>query len=370
VNSSTYSHARQELLPLISTADFRANDLNILISQSQSGQIFAPCIYCEYILWARRRETKRYIALFSVEPLFPNFCDLTVRMKEPGERQASLRVEGIMGAPIRESDRGTSSKTEPPKDAPRDVGLAPSSCAPEVPNPPWKRKSRSNVFEGDIALVELRSQLALKAERIPEPAVLFPTAPMSSGVLRLMSGAALAAVVLAIAGYLWGFKLSIKVSELTSASNHSDVPPALSPALAPAGIRGALNPVSPVDAAHRPASLPTRPQTVSPSVAPRLPVAAGDASAIAAKMRNGVELMTYGEVFAARAMFLRVAEAGEGAGAFALAETYDPIVLRDLRLREQIMPDIALARTWYERARDLGALEARDRISRLSQLPQ
>jgi hypothetical protein len=320
-------------------------------------------------------ETKRYIAPFSVEPLFPNFCDLTVRMQEPGERQASLRVGGIVGAPIRESDRGTLSKTEPPKnapakDTPRDVGLVPSSCAPEVPNPPWKRKSRSNVFGGDAALVELRSQLALKAERIPEPAVLFPTAPMSSGVLRLMSGAALAAVVLGIAGYLWGFKLSIKMSELTSASNHSGVPPASSPPLAPAGIRGAVNPLPPADATHRPASLPTRPQTVSPSATPRPPVAAEDASAIAAKMRNGVELMTYGEVFAARAMFQRVAEAGEGAGAFALAETYDPIVLGELRLRDQIMPDVALARTWYERARDLGAPEARDRISRLSQLPQ
>jgi hypothetical protein len=181
--------------------------------------------------------------------------------------------------------------------------------------------------------------------------------------------------------------------ELTSASDHSDVSPAssLPPArlatsnhdfdsaavartapigLAPAGIRGAANPVTSVDAAHRPASLPTRPQTVSPSVARRLPVAAEDASAIAAKMRIGVELMTYGEIFAARAMFQRVAEAGEGAGAFALAETYDPIVLEGLRLREQIMPDVALARTWYERARDLGSPEARDRISRLAQLPQ
>jgi hypothetical protein len=264
------------------------------------------------------------------------------------------------------------SKTEPKpaKDAPRDVGVAPSSCATEAPNPPWKRKSRSNVFEGDVALVELRSQLALKAERIPEPAVLFSTAPMSSGVLRLMSGVAMAVVVVGIAGYLWGFKLSLKTPELTSASNHSDVPPASSPPLAPAGIRGAVNPATPAEATHRPASLPTRPQTVSPSATTRLPVAAEDASAIAAKMRNGVELMTYGEVFAARAMFQRVAEAGEGAGAFALAETYDPIVLGELRLRDQIMPDVALARTWYERARDLGAPEARDRISRLSQLPQ
>jgi hypothetical protein len=287
------------------------------------------------------------------------------------------------------------SKTEPKpaKEAPRDVGVAPSSCATEAPNPPWKRKSRSNVFEGDVALVELRSQLARKAERIPEPAVLFSPAPMSSGVLRLMGGVAMVVVVVGIAGYLLGFKLSIQKSDLTSASGQTDVSPASStpvtspttsnrdfdsPAatrtapigLAPAGTRGTANPVTSIDAARRSASLPTRPQTVSPAVAARLRVAAEDASAIAAKMRTGVELMTYGEVFAARAMFQRVAEAGEGAGAFALAETYDPIVLGGLRLRDQIMPDVALARTWYERARDLGAPEARDRISRLAQLPR
>jgi TPR repeat protein len=87
-------------------------------------------------------------------------------------------------------------------------------------------------------------------------------------------------------------------------------------------------------------------------------------------MKLGVELMTYGEVAAARVLFQRAAEAGDAAGAFALAETYDPLVLAGLRLREGIMPDIALSRTWYERARDLGSLEARDRLSRLEQLPQ
>jgi TPR repeat protein len=87
-------------------------------------------------------------------------------------------------------------------------------------------------------------------------------------------------------------------------------------------------------------------------------------------MKTGVELMTYGEVVKARTMFQRVAEAGQGDGAFALAETYDPVVLGGLRLRGEIKPDLALAHTWYERARDLGSPEARDRISRLAQLPQ
>jgi hypothetical protein len=301
-----------------------------------------------------------------------------------------------MGAPVRESDDGKPSKSEPPKnepakDTPKDVGAAPSSRATEVPDPPWKRTRRHDVFEGDVAILELRSRLA--PERIPEPAVRFSTAPTFSGVLPLMNGVAMAAAVAGVAGYLWGFKLSTKMPELTPASGQANVLPALStpvaslktsnrdfdpPAaartasigLAPVAPGGAANPVTSVDAAQRPALLPTPPQTVSPTVAPRLPVAAEDASLIAAKMRVGVELMTYGEVTAARTMFQRVAEAGDAAGAFALAETYDPLVLGGLRLRERIMPDAALARTWYERARDLGSPEARDRISRLAQLPQ
>ena len=300
-----------------------------------------------------------------------------------------------MGAPVRGADDGKPSKTGPkselPKDPPKDVGAAPSSRATEVPDPPWRRKPRRDVFEGDVAVLELRSRLA--PERIPEPAVRFSTAPTFSGVLRLMSGVAMAAAVAGTAGYLWGFKLSTKMPELTPASSQANVlpapstpvaslktsnrdfdPPAAAPTasigLAPVGTRGGANPVTSIDAAQRPAPLPTPPPTVSPSVAPRPSAAAEDASVIADKMKLGVALMTYGEVAAARLMFQRAAEAGDGAGAFALAETYDPLVLGGLRLRQGIMPDLALARTWYERARNLGSPEARDRISRLAQLPQ
>jgi len=294
-----------------------------------------------------------------------------------------------MGAPVRGADDGKPSKTgpksEPPKDPPKDVGAAPSSRATEVPDPPWRRKPRRELFEGDVAIVELRSRLVLESERIPEPAVPLSTDATFSGVLRLTSGVAMAAVVVGVAGYLWGFELSTKMPELTPASGQANVPALPTPVaslktsnrdfdplaaartasigLAPDGTPGGANPVTSIDAAQRPAPLP-------PSVAPRPSVAAEDASEIASKMKLGVALMTYGEVAAARLMFQRAAEAGDGAGAFALAETYDPLVLGGLRLRERIMPDAALARTWYERARDLGSPEARDRISRLAQLPQ
>src|SRR5215475_14028833 len=127
-----------------------------------------------------------------------------------------------MGAPVRGSDYGKPSKSGPAKD----VGAGPSSHVTEMPDPPWKRKPRRELFEGDVAIVELRSRLALESEQIPEPAVPFSTAPTFSGVVRLISGVAMAAAVAAGAGYVWGFKLSPKMPELTPASSQANVLPA------------------------------------------------------------------------------------------------------------------------------------------------
>jgi hypothetical protein len=301
-----------------------------------------------------------------------------------------------MGAPVRGSDDSSPSKREPksesPKNAPKDVGAAPSSGATESPDPPWKRKPRRGVFEGDVAVVELRSRLALGSERIPEPAAPVSAAPTFPRVLRLMSGVAMAAVVAGAAGYFWGFRLSTQTPEPAPASGQANILPGLStpvaslgasnrdfepPAgartaaigLAPVDARGTAYPVTSVGAAQRPMPSPTPPQAGLPPVAPRPPALAEDASEIAAKMKIGAELVARGDITAARMMFQRAAEAGEAAGAFALAETYDPVVLERLRLRGGITPDLALARAWYERARDLGSFAARERISRLAQLP-
>ena len=293
-----------------------------------------------------------------------------------------------MGAPVRSDDGKplkANPKSEPPKNAPtkdtlRDVGAAPSIRASEIPVLHWKPKPRGGVFEGDLAAAELCSRLAVAPEQIPEPAVPFSKASTPSG--RLMKGVAMAAVVAGIGGYLWGWA---KIPELTPASGQAgdlpklstsveslktlnrDLGPAAAIGPAPVDTRGTASPASSVDATQWL-------RTVSPSVDPPPPVVAEDASLIAARMRDrmraGVELVTYGEIATARKIFELVAEAGGAAGAFALAETYDPLELGGLRLAEGIKPDVALARTWYERARNLGSLDARDRLSRLAQLPQ
>jgi len=95
-----------------------------------------------------------------------------------------------------------------------------------------------------------------------------------------------------------------------------------------------------------------------------------DAAEIALMMKNGAQLMTNGDIAAARMMFQRAAEAGEAMGAFALAETYDPSMLKKLGTRGGITSDIALAQNWYEKARDLGSTVAPERLERLARVPE
>jgi TPR repeat protein len=74
-----------------------------------------------------------------------------------------------------------------------------------------------------------------------------------------------------------------------------------------------------------------------------------------------------GDLAAARSLFESAAEAGDARAAFALAETYDPIML--LRRGERgFAPDVAVARSWYERAQEYGSSEASQRLQMLASL--
>jgi len=94
------------------------------------------------------------------------------------------------------------------------------------------------------------------------------------------------------------------------------------------------------------------------------------ASEIALMVKNGTEYMANGSIGAARMMFQAAAEAGEPAAAFALAETYDPLVLRKLGAKGGVTSDIALAHSWYERAKKLGSTLALERLERLARIPE
>jgi TPR repeat protein len=85
-------------------------------------------------------------------------------------------------------------------------------------------------------------------------------------------------------------------------------------------------------------------------------------------VKNGAEYMANGNIGAARMMFHPGAQAGDAVAAFALAETYDPLVLRKLNAKGGITADVSLAQTWYQKAMDLGSAVAPERLKRLARL--
>jgi hypothetical protein len=298
-----------------------------------------------------------------------------------------------MGAHVLKSDGGEPSNREPRNQAPsRNIplkealqrsGPAPSGRPPagvvEPLEPPWqpaaKPRPRRGTFEGDEAAVELRSRLAAARGGRLEPGK--SLAPSFGAVLRFVGLVVTAAVAAGAVGYIVGVRLPFKLATRPAAATSGWVEAGGGASTAPVTLTAhhpASNRGLPAIGAGRtadgraiditaPAAGTTTLEAAPASIAPLPPP---DASEIAARLKLGADLMAAGDIAAARTMFARIAEAGDAAGAFALAETYDPAVLSAMRLRGGITPDPVLARKWYEKARDMGSGTAPDRIARLA----
>ena len=79
---------------------------------------------------------------------------------------------------------------------------------------------------------------------------------------------------------------------------------------------------------------------------------------------KGLEQLERGNVYGARKFFELAGDIGLAQSAVAAAGTYDPDELAKLRVLG-LQPDVEVARKWYERARELGAVEAAERLRRL-----
>jgi len=97
----------------------------------------------------------------------------------------------------------------------------------------------------------------------------------------------------------------------------------------------------------------------------RPPELSGEVRERAAQLvAQGERYLAQGKVGGARLFFRQAADAGLALGAIRLAATYDPGELARLDAHG-IVADAAEARKWYERARELGAAEAEERLARL-----
>lgn len=86
-----------------------------------------------------------------------------------------------------------------------------------------------------------------------------------------------------------------------------------------------------------------------------------------ALFQRGRLAMEKGQIAGARLIYQRLANQGHAEAAFALAETYDARILRRMAVYG-IQPDTALARKYYELARDLGIEKAEQRLSVLARM--
>ncbi len=92
--------------------------------------------------------------------------------------------------------------------------------------------------------------------------------------------------------------------------------------------------------------------------APRMPPEHQSASEeIALLVKRGKGFIDNGDPAGARVMLRRAAELRNAEAALMLGATYDPVVLRELKVYG-VAADIAMARAWYEEAKKLGSEEA------------
>jgi TPR repeat protein len=90
-----------------------------------------------------------------------------------------------------------------------------------------------------------------------------------------------------------------------------------------------------------------------------------DPGEIASSLRRGNDLIASGDIAAARLVLRRAANAGDARAAMTLAGTYDPVILEKLGVHG-FVPDIAMARVWYEKAKKFGSVEAPRRLELLA----
>jgi hypothetical protein len=90
-----------------------------------------------------------------------------------------------------------------------------------------------------------------------------------------------------------------------------------------------------------------------------------DREEIAVLLKRGKELIATGDLAAARLVLKRAADANDVEATLALAATYDPYVLQELKVYS-FAADTGMARAWYEKAKQLGSAVALRRLEMLA----
>jgi hypothetical protein len=146
-------------------------------------------------------------------------------------------------------------------------------------------------------------------------------------------------------------------------------PPAAPAAAAPAAVAPPAAMAPPVAAAAQVVATASPVAAPPPAVAAPPVVAAPAARKIspdelATLMSRARTLLAAGDLPSARLLLERAAEGQDANAALLLARTYDPLIMGTQDTRNTLT-DPELARTWYQRAAQLGSADAQRRLSQL-----
>jgi hypothetical protein len=131
--------------------------------------------------------------------------------------------------------------------------------------------------------------------------------------------------------------------------------------------RAPAAPPPPAAAAPAPVAAPPM-AALAPPAAPMPaappPVRRMDPDELASLMQRAKGFLATGDLMSARLLLERAADAQEVDAALMLAQTYDPDVLGTSDVRN-IVPEPAKARAWYQKAAQLGSVDAQRRLAQL-----
>ncbi len=253
-------------------------------------------------------------------------------------------------------------------------------------------------------MLDLQYRLSLDPDQVPEPPVRIDDRPtLGRIVLRLCAVAGVAALVAWASISLPTLTIPLPFKPNIDEMVHAMLVPTLAPAAAPATAsatpapesKSAL-PATPVKVEHihaamvplpvatetpvapviAPVAIPEATPKAAPALSEPAPAAAPPQPApqavtlapdeIAMLIKRGKDLLTSGDISAARLLLRRAAEAGNAEAALALGSTFDPAVIARLGAIG-VKADAASAREWYEKAAALGSNTASQQIAHLAE---
>jgi hypothetical protein len=211
---------------------------------------------------------------------------------------------------------------------------------------------------------------APRVERARLPRLVDPN--IEAGLFATLFGQlALAVPTAAITAFvvLWAFTTAWTPGPSGRAADGDPVP-------TPAGTQGLIWVGTPETAAAQTTGVAapvgmdsTAPRETPKSQATSAPLRRLDRAEIASLLKRGEALVAAGQLGPARLVLQRAAEAGDSDAAFALANTNDTILLRT-GVAIGVAPDDAMARAWYEKAKELGSMDASRRLEAIGQAPK